>query len=397
MSTSFTRTLRSLDADRAGWTIGGILAATALVAGFAAWCWLVPVTLYETSATARIEVDRAAYPVAADVGGKVKQTALSLGHEVTRGETLVELDTTSERLQIAEETTHRAAFRAQMAVLRAQIAVGERARDQEHNAAETGREQGRADLREVEAEASHAENEERRARQLYAQGLTSEKEYRQIQAEAQRLRAAADSRAIAVERGGRDQLTKASDRTARIQELRAQIAGLEAQITTVDAAIERLQYEIDRRQIRAPMDGRLGEIAVIQPGSVIKEGDKLGAIIPSGLLQAVAQFPPQTALGRLHAGQLARFRLDGFPWMEYGTLTAHVSRIASEVRDGSVRVEFSLDPGSGSPIPLQHGLPGTVEVEIGRATPWSLIMRHAGRQWAAQRGQDSSAPATGEL
>jgi membrane fusion protein (multidrug efflux system) len=399
MSTAFTRTLRSLEADRVGWTIGGILAVTALVAGFATWCWLAPVTLFETSATARIEAGRAAYPVAAPIGGTVKQAALLLGREVKQGEVLVELDATSEQLQIAEETTHRAALRAQIAVLQAQISVGERARTQEDNAAEAGREQGRADLRAAEVAARHAESEEGRTKQLYDQGLSSEKEYREVQTEALRLRAAAEAHAIAVERGGRDQLTKASDRTARLQELRAQIAGLEAQVTTVDAAIERLRYEMDRRLIRASMDGRLGEIAVIPAGSVIREGDKLGAIIPTGALQAVAQFPPETALGRLHPGQPARLRLDGFPWMEYGVLTAHVSRIASEVRDGSVRVEFALDTASGSRIPLQHGLPGTVEVEVGRTTPWILIMRHAGHQWTAQRGQggEQRTPATGDL
>jgi hypothetical protein len=52
------------------------------------------------------------------------------------------------------------------------------------------------------------------------------------------------------------------------------------------------------------------------------------------------------------------------------------------VRDGSVRVELRIEHDPSSRIPLQHGLPGTVEIAVERATPWTLLMRHAGRMMA---------------
>jgi membrane fusion protein (multidrug efflux system) len=57
--------------------------------------------------------------------------------------------------------------------------------------------------------------------------------------------------------------------------------------------------------------------------------------------------------------------------------------VAGEVRDGAVRVEMTIDANSVSRIPLQHGLPGSVEIEVERATPWMLLLRHAGRMWAS--------------
>ena len=257
-----------------------------------------------------------------------------------------------------------------------------RTRGQEHEETRSGTDETREQAHEAETAAHHAELELDRSEQLRKLGLTPEREYQKARAEAARLRSAADSRVLAVERYGRQQSTRDSDRQTRVKSLEAEMAKLESQIPTLQAAIDRLTYEIERRRVRAPMDGRLGEAAILRPGSLIHEGDKLGAIIPSGRLAAVAQFAPEAALGRVRAGQHARLRLDGFPWMQFGSVAATVFKVASEVREGQVRVEFAIEPDPHSRIPLQHGLPGTVEVQVERANPWTLVMRHAGRMLA---------------
>jgi membrane fusion protein (multidrug efflux system) len=61
---------------------------------------------------------------------------------------------------------------------------------------------------------------------------------------------------------------------------------------------------------------------------------------------------------------------------------ATVSAVASEIRDGGVRVELTL-AGTGTRVPLQHGLPGTVEVSIERVTPAQLVFRAAGQMVSA--------------
>ena len=76
-------------------------------------------------------------------------------------------------------------------------------------------------------------------------------------------------------------------------------------------------------------------------------------------------------------------RPDGFPWTQYGTLPATVSRIASEPRSGLVRVELDVQKRPDSAIPIQHGLPGTLEIEVERVSPAELVLRAAGRRLAA--------------
>jgi membrane fusion protein (multidrug efflux system) len=72
--------------------------------------------------------------------------------------------------------------------------------------------------------------------------------------------------------------------------------------------------------------------------------------------------------------------LDGFPWAEFGTVSATVAEVGREVRDGKVRVELALLPRSGFRGSLEHGMPGTIEVAVERLSPLNLIMRTAG-QW----------------
>jgi len=56
-----------------------------------------------------------------------------------------------------------------------------------------------------------------------------------------------------------------------------------------------------------------------------------------------------------------------------------VASVAHETRDGQIRVELSLTPDFTSAIPLQHGLSGTVEVEVERVAPVTLVLRAVGK------------------
>ena len=71
-------------------------------------------------------------------------------------------------------------------------------------------------------------------------------------------------------------------------------------------------------------------------------------------------------------------RLDGFPWAQFGTIVLTVDRVASEIRDGQIRVELLPDASARSKL-LQHGLPGSVEIEIERTTPLVMALRAAGQ------------------
>jgi membrane fusion protein (multidrug efflux system) len=391
MATEFTRTVRSLRADGFRQSIAALFLAGALLTAWAAWLLYARVARYETTDSARLEVDRATYAIQAPYTGRVVSSRLALGSEVRADEILVELDSNSERLQIEEQRAQRGVLDPQIDSIRGELAVAGQARAREQDAARTALEEARARVREAEAAARFAIGDVGRYKQLYELGIGAEREYALAQAAAGRSSANLESLQQTARRLEQEQLTRETDRDAQIQKLETEIRRLEGEKITTAASIDKLQYDAEKRRIRAPVAGRVGEAATLRVGAVVREGDKLGTIVPSGRLRIVAEFEPSAALGRIHPGQSARLRLKGFPWAQYGSITARVATIADEIRDGHVRVECDLAANAPALIPTQHGLPGSIEVEVEHLSPLQLVLRAAG-QWIAAPRSASATP-----
>jgi membrane fusion protein (multidrug efflux system) len=176
-----------------------------------------------------------------------------------------------------------------------------------------------------------------------------------------------------------DRRLEQSEKEALVAQLEREAAVLEARLSSLEAVLSGLAHELEQHRIRAPATGSLGEVTPLQPGTVIAEGQRLAAVVPPGQLRVVAEFAPPEALGRIQPRQRARLRLEGFPWVQYGTVAARVTRVATEPLNGRIRVELGIDQAFAFPVPLQHGLPGTLEVEVERISPAALVLRAAGK------------------
>jgi membrane fusion protein, adhesin transport system len=383
MATAFTRTLRRLEPRGYRRPLMMTASATVVLAGWGAWATVARVTLYEISSQARLEVDRAVHAVESPAAGRVIESRLTLGQEVTAGEVLLRLNADAERYSLREENEKLTALGPELAALRAQASSIEQARQQEARAARAAVEEVRERLREAEAPADYAEQELARLERLRAERLIAERDYQHGRAEAQRTRAAAESLKLSQVRMEQEQNTRDRDRAAALDQIRAQVAHIEGQLRGSQAAVMRLNADAERYVVRAPASGRLGEVAVLRTGSVVQAGQRLGVVVPTGRLIAVAQFAPSSAIGRIRPGQQARIRLDGFPWAQYGTVAASVLRVANEIRDGAVRVELAVAPAGNPRLALEHGLPGSVEVAVEQVSPLTLLLRTAGALQAA--------------
>jgi len=106
-----------------------------------------------------------------------------------------------------------------------------------------------------------------------------------------------------------------------------------------------------------------------------------GPGLPSSV-QAVAEFPASIALAHIRPGQLAYLHLDGLPRALFSGIRAQVASVATEVKDGRIRVEFNTEPGGDLGMALRPNLTATVEVEVDRVSPAMLVLRKAKRTFS---------------
>ena len=125
---------------------------------------------------------------------------------------------------------------------------------------------------------------------MQVRGLAPQLDLLRTRAEADRKRAAADTLRLAVSRLEHEQRTKDSDRTARLTQFHRELTRLDGDLRTAEATLARLDHSIEQTRMRAPIAGRLGEVADIQPGAVVRQGDMLGVVLPVGALRVVAHF-----------------------------------------------------------------------------------------------------------
>jgi len=376
----FACTFQRLRADHSNSTWWISIASGLALAAWIFWALFAQVSLYEVSTDARVELDGATYPIDSPFAGRIVATSLHTGRPVRRGDLLIEIDAEAEELQLHEVQVQAQGLAPQIAQLNAQIDAERSMRSEEDRAARLRAQEAESRIHEAQVPADYAEKNLARIRALRAENYVSAHDLEKAESDASQLRAAASALEMAANRIPQDQAARNREREVRIGRLQGEIATLEAQRDTLQAETARLNYEIERRRIRAPVDGLIGEAVNLRVGAVVAATDRLGSIVPAGRLLVVAHYPAQAAFGRIRTGQRATLRLDGFPWAEFGTVSATVAEVGREVRDGKVRVELALLSRSSFRGSLEHGMPGTLEVAVERLSPLNLILRTAG-QW----------------
>jgi membrane fusion protein (multidrug efflux system) len=385
MAASFPKTLRALQRDSLGtygWLIGiGVV----VLAAWGAWFVATEVAVVEASASARLEVVTASSPIGSEVTGRVVATNLVLGKKVAAGDVLVELDSEQLRLQLTELRARLTAIEPQLAAIGAELKSEEQALVSGGGAGRSATGAARQRLVDAEASLALARAELAPLEQLASKGAVAGVEVTRARTEVERRAAQVEAARLEANRLELDTSTTSSDRRIRADRLRREHARLTGDLESGRAQIGVLEHEIARRTLRAPVGGELASVTPLVVGGLVREGDIVGSVLPSSMLRIVALFAPANALGRVHVGQRAWMRLDGFAWTQYGALPAKVTAVGAETLDGKVRVELALLPEAPIGIPQQHGLPGTVEVEVEHVSPATLVVRAFGHYLGERR------------
>jgi membrane fusion protein, adhesin transport system len=379
LAISFSRTTRALEQDTFGvalllWLLGGVL-----LAAWMAWFLWASVAVFAVSAAARLEVVRSSSPITVMTSGKILSSKLALGQEVNVGEVLLTLDATSDQMRLQEERARQQALPTQINALQKQIIALEQAKSVAQQAQLASVQSAKSRQSEAHSAFTFAEDHARRLAELSAQGQMPLMDSLKAQTEMQKLLANKNALTADMQRVQKTAETQLHQQQADIEHLKSEIAKLQGELNSSLSASVRLQQTIDNHQVRAPIAGRIGDALPLQIGTYVNLGDKLGAIIPDGELRIVADFPPAAVIGKIHPGQSATMRLDGFPWAQYGVVPAVVSQVGAEIRNAQVRVEFTPQLPSAAALQLQHGLPGSIAVQIEHVSPAILVLRASGQ------------------
>ena len=376
----FSRTLRSLEADGDRRRPIVLLLVVLLLVVWLAWFFLGRVSITARSAEATVVAAGRPHSLEAGVDGRVAAVYGTLGSDVTVGDVVVELDDTRARALWDEAHQREMALEDEHATLLEEIESQKQALKQLRSERAAEIQEAASHTVEAEAKARQVEAEAARAEKLAATGLLAQAELeRQLQA-AKGERAAAQAASAARDGLELGEHREVSERAARLLRLQGEVERLSGELESSRHRTRLLEHDVELHRIRAPVPGRLGNLLPLRPGAEVERGDSVGAVIPHGGVAVIAYFDPAQAVGRIQPGQRAKVRLHGFPWSQYGTLPASVVRVASEASDGRIRAELAAHQGTSSAIPLQHGLPGLVEVEVETVSPFTLVVRAAGRR-----------------
>lgn len=394
MSLPFSRTLRSLEADRSRRGPWIALAGIVVLGAWTTWAFAARVAVFAESSEARLAVRRAVFTLEAPIASPIEAVNAVLDQRVARGDVLFQLDDRGPRLARDDAAARIAALESEIESARAELEAVRRTRAQDADVLVVARREGELALQRTELEKRMSEEELRRLEELRGSGAVAELSISKARTEVEKKAVEIDAQQAAVERLGLQGARDESDLSARLAGLARTLAERDGALASARSALRRHEHEIELCKVRAPCDGTIGEIAPLAPGAFVAAGARLATVLAQGRVAVEARFSPRDALGRVRAGQAAELALDGFPRVEFGALPLVVERVASEARDGRVQVELALQGDASERLPREHGLPGSVRVEIERAAPAALLLRAVGRAWSTHAASASTSSET---
>jgi multidrug resistance efflux pump len=194
----FPRTSRALVRGR-GRLVFWLL-PVGLIAVWGGWFLRAPVTVYERSVRARLEVHREVYAIDAPVEGRVVMAQVELHRSVHAGEVLVELAREQELRQVAEAEAVLRGLGPQLEAARAELESEQRAMVEQRGQGAAGVREARARLTDAEAVTRRAREEEASTERLWKRGVLSEMEWRRVHTELERSLASEQAARAALSR-----------------------------------------------------------------------------------------------------------------------------------------------------------------------------------------------------
>ena len=368
---------------------GGGLAAAALVALAAtvlvaiAWAWWA--TLDEvTRAPATLIASSRSQVVQVLDGGMLKELKVIEGQAVRKGELIALLDAGRATAGVEEVGARVAGIKANVARLEAEIGIKplrfppEVQREPELVQSQTRlmakREQAlREDLGTLNEALVLAQREQASFEKLVADGDAGGTELLRAKRQVTDLRA-----------------QMINKRNKFLADAQAELAKAREDLGQIEQSLAQRGETLRSTQLYAPADGIVKNVRVTTLGAVLRPGDELLQIVPTGEQLIVEAKVKPSDIAFIQAGLPAAVKLDTYDYTVYGSLDGVVSYVSpdtlrDETRDARavdavyyrVMVTLPADPRTrkGRVLNVLPGMTGTVEITTGHRTVADYLLK----------------------
>jgi hemolysin D len=131
---------------------------------------------------------------------------------------------------------------------------------------------------------------------------------------------------------GLDVITRNSDKAVQdfISENAQKLEEAERRAEDVEQRLAKAQAQLDHLTLRAPIAGRVQSSIITNTGQVVTSGQEIMRIVPEDSGLEIQAYVRNRDIGFVSVGQEAVVKIESFPFTRYGSIRAHVTRIAKD-------------------------------------------------------------------
>jgi adhesin transport system membrane fusion protein len=180
----------------------------------------------------------------------------------------------------------------------------------------------------------------------------------------------------------------AGKRNKYFQDAQAEMTKAQEELSTQSEQLRDRTQVLEHAELVAPMDGVVNNIKVNTIGGVVRAGDTVLELLPTGENLVVEAKIPPADIAFVTLGQTASVKLDAYDSSIYGSIRGAVNYISSDVlteetRQGPfmyyrVRIKltgYEFKGNKTGEIQLRPGLTGTVEIKAMERTVLSYLTK----------------------
>lgn len=162
----------------------------------------------------------------------------------------------------------------------------------------------------------------------------------------------------------------------QIKNLDTEMMGLNAEIAQSRNQLKSLQLQLQQRKITSPITGKVFQLPIQRPGSVVQPGTMVAEIAPEGSPLIIRATMATTESGSLKKGLPVKVKFDAYPFQDYGIIEGELLDISPTTIDvdtpngkvSAYNLEIILKqdcmPSNNQCIPLRPGDTATAEVIV---------------------------------